>query len=433
MLGDATPPLTTPHQWTEVRLGEILHQRDNKVRVRGEERYTRLGVRWYAEGAFRKEEVAGSEIKGTTLYCPEPGDFIYNRLFAWKGSFAVVPEESAGCYVSNEFPTFEVDRERADPWFLWRWFSQPSVWSLIEHRSTGSTPTSRRRFKEEDLLNIILPLPPLPEQRAITRTLFAVQKARDARRREITLERERKAALTKRLFTKGLSASGEGRETAYGSVPCHWREMSLDSCSYVQTGAAKGRDFNGSRTLTLPYLRVANVQDGYLDLNEVKQLTIREAELDRYRLQAGDVLVTEGGDFDKLGRGFVWEGQIEPCIHQNHVFAVRVNRSLLHPDFLACLLGSPYGKAYFLSVAHRTTNLACINSTKLKALPVLIPDLWEQEAIVQVLKACDTKIVTIEKETALLDELFRTMLVELISGRLSTLPLASEQDREAAV
>src|SRR5207244_266394 len=102
-------------------------------------------------------------------------------------------------------------------------------------------------------------------------------------------------------------------------------------------------------------------------------------------------------------------GEIPDCVHQNHIFAVRVNRAILVPEYLAYLIQSHFGKAYFLSVAHKTTNLACINSSKLKAFPTLIPSLNEQEHIVSILSTCDTKITTIGQEVSMLDELFKAM------------------------
>lgn len=102
--------------------------------------------------------------------------------------------------------------------------------------------------------------------------------------------------------------------------------------------------------------------------------------------------MTEGGDFDKLGRGFIWQGQVPNAVHQNHVFAIRTDARELSTEFLAYLVQSSYAKAYFLQVAHRTTHLACINSTKLKAFPAPIPSIGEQEGIVAMLRAVDNKL-----------------------------------------
>jgi type I restriction enzyme S subunit len=170
----------------------------------------------------------------------------------------------------------------------------------------------------------------------------------------------------------------------------------------------------------------------------MKEIRIRRSEIERYRLLSGDVVLTEGGDFDKLGRGFIWRGEIDLCVHQNHIFAVRPHRQRLLPEFFAYLTQSAYGKAYFLKVAHKTTNLASINSTKLKAFPVLIPPtLDEQREIVTILDAIDRKIDLHKRKRAVLDELFKALLHKLMTGEirvadidLST--LASPKELEAA-
>ncbi len=192
----------------------------------------------------------------------------------------------------------------------------------------------------------------------------------------------------------------------------------LSRRDFVQTGAAKGRKFGGEQTVATPYLRVANVQDGYLDLSEIKYIHILQSEIDRYSLQPGDVLLTEGGDFDKLGRGFIWHGEIPGCIHQNHIFAVRTNRDILLPEYLAYLIQSAYGKSYFLTVAHRTTHLACINSTKLRSFPTLLPDTEDQMHIVRALGAADRRIAAEEQRKAALQALFKTMLQQLMTGQV---------------
>jgi type I restriction enzyme S subunit len=131
--------------------------------------------------------------------------------------------------------------------------------------------------------------------------------------------------------------------------------------------------------------------------------------------------MTEGGDFDKLGRGFIWNGEIDDCVHQNHVFAVRADQNRLMPEFLAYLSQSSYGKAYFLNVAHRTTNLASINSTKLKALPVLLPPKDEQVIIVGTLRVADIKIAAEEDRKTALHAFFKSMLHQLMTGQLRLL------------
>ncbi len=205
------------------------------------------------------------------------------------------------------------------------------------------------------------------------------------------------------------------QQTRFGTAPSHWAVMTLAECAYVQTGIAKGRKLDSVDVIHVPYLRVANVQDGYLDLSEMKYIDIRKSEAQRYSLKTGDILLTEGGDFDKLGRGFIWGGQIANCVHQNHIFAVRVNRDLIHPEFLGYLIQSTYGKSYFLSVAHKTTNLACINTSKLKAFPVLIPPLPEQRAIAHVLRTVQQAKEATEKVIAAARQLKQSLMRHLFT------------------
>jgi type I restriction enzyme S subunit len=164
-----------------------------------------------------------------------------------------------------------------------------------------------------------------------------------------------------------------------------------------------------------------------LDLKEVKLITIRKGEMARFLLRAGDVVLTEGGDLDKLGRGFVWQGEIEHCVHQNHVFVVRPDPLRLSSEFIAYQTQSPYGKRYFLKVAHKTTNLACINTSKLKAFSVLLAPRHEQAALVKILQLTDRRQSMTAAGLATLRALFRTLLHQLMTAeiRVHTLDLSA--------
>jgi type I restriction enzyme S subunit len=203
------------------------------------------------------------------------------------------------------------------------------------------------------------------------------------------------------------------------NLPTGWKRKRLEKVAIIQTGIAKNQN-SKQEAIELPYLRVANVQDGYLDLSEIKTINIHKDKANRYRLENGDVLLTEGGDFDKLGRGAVWEGQIQNCLHQNHVFAVRPNNHELLPSFLSAQTGSSYGKRYFLSCSKQSTNLASINSSQLKAFPVLLPPLPEQKAIADLLSTWDEAIEKTERLIQAKEKQFKWLLRELISEPRNT-------------
>jgi type I restriction enzyme S subunit len=161
--------------------------------------------------------------------------------------------------------------------------------------------------------------------------------------------------------------------------PMGWPVRLLAEVADIGSGLTKGRKLNGQATSSAPYLRVANVQDGYLDLSEIKTIEATRSDLGKCALLPGDLLMTEGGDPDKLGRCAMWRGEIEGCLHQNHIFRVRVGHEFL-PDYAAAYIQGPAGKSYFLRVAKRTTGIASINKTQLSELPLIAPPLSLQVA-----------------------------------------------------
>jgi type I restriction enzyme S subunit len=184
--------------------------------------------------------------------------------------------------------------------------------------------------------------------------------------------------------------------------PNGWQVKSLEDVAEVQTGLAKGKT-DLKDPVTLPYLRVANVQDGYFDLSEIKRISVSRGEVERYLVRANDVLLTEGGDLDKLGRGFIWQSQIEPCLHQNHVFVVRTQPDVLRPEFLGLLTASPYGRRYFLGKVH-------------------MPSEPEQRRIAAVLETCDHEIELLQLQLNALKEQKRGLMQKLLTGQIRVKP-----------
>ncbi len=198
-----------------------------------------------------------------------------------------------------------------------------------------------------------------------------------------------------------------------------WAATRLDAVADVGSGVTLGKDVSGRPSVDLPYLRVANVQDGHLDLSSIKTVRVPSDDVDRYRLESGDVLMTEGGDIDKLGRGTIWHGQIANCLHQNHIFRVRPNRALLDPEYYSLVVESDIAKRYFCRVAKRTTNLASTNKTQVRAFSFpLPPSTAEQEQIVAVMKRIGATVSALEVERNALRQLGRSLSHDLLTGRV---------------
>lgn len=185
------------------------------------------------------------------------------------------------------------------------------------------------------------------------------------------------------------------------ALPEGWVWASLDMLGEIASGVAKGTKRDASIPLReVPYLRVANVQRGYLDLSEIKTILATERDIEELTLRYGDVLFNEGGDRDKLGRGWVWRDEVENCIHQNHVFRMRPYLRETLPELISHH-GNTFGKTWFQSAGKQTTNLASINMSILRAFPVPVAPAEEQQEILSRLNLQLEALSDQEKSVAL--------------------------------
>jgi type I restriction enzyme S subunit len=318
--------------------------------------------------------------------------------------------------------------DRVSPTFLVYWLLSRVGRYQIEVDARGSSQ-SMVKVSQGHILAWKLILPPHDEQRAIAAFLDRETARIDAlvAKKELLIEllQEKRTALINRAVTKGLDPNVPMKDSGVewlGEIPAHWEVKPLKAISALQTGLTLGKKFDGRSLVARPYLRVANVQDGYLDLDDIADVELPGYDLVRYELRTGDVLMTEGGDFDKLGRGHVWEGQVAGCLHQNHIFAVRPRRHVLNPYFLAHAMSSGYGRAYFTATSKQSTNLASTNSTKLGNLPVPLPGLAEQHGIVlsigQDTKRADALIAKVRDAIERLKELRTALISAAVTGKI---------------
>lgn len=197
-------------------------------------------------------------------------------------------------------------------------------------------------------------------------------------------------ALLKRFRQAVLDAATLGELTSdwreANCLPFQWEKVCLKDIADVKGGVTKDSKKQSASDEEVPYLRVANVQRGHIDLREIKTIRVPRVKLEELLLESGDVLFNEGGDLDKLGRGWIWEGQISRCTFQNHVFRARLYDPSNQPKFVSWW-GNSRGLEYFLRAGKQTTNLASINKTMLAALPISLPPAEEQAEIVRRVEA----------------------------------------------
>lgn len=171
--------------------------------------------------------------------------------------------------------------------------------------------------------------------------------------------------------------------------PFHYPCVPLSNVSDIMSGITKGRKPKSTELTSVPYVCTANVQNGFIDWSETKYIEATAEEITKYALIEDDILMIEGGDADKVGRGCMAGKLPEACIYQNHVFRVRVNKALIEPAFLASYILLPSTKAYFLWCAKQTTGIATINKKQLGELHVMYPPLEEQKQYLQIVQQSD--------------------------------------------
>lgn len=222
--------------------------------------------------------------------------------------------------------------------------------------------------------------------------------------------------------TKALPLISKDELSHLPDIPTGWGYSRLAEIALIGSGMSVSKNRKLTDPIDVPYLRVANVQRGQLILDEMKTMLVEKDKIEELKLKEFDVLFNEGGDRDKLGRGWIWESQIDPCITQNHVFrATPYLKGEFHSKFIS-YWGNTFGQSYFDAGGKQTTNLASINKTVLSMFPIPIPSMEEQEQIITELERATTIIDSfendIEKALSESEALRQSILKKAFSGKL---------------
>lgn len=392
-----------PDGWEVKSVSEICKILDSeRVPLNSQERAIRQGIYPYYGANGVQDYIDDFIFEGEAILLAEDGGNF--EQYAQKPIAYLV---SGKYWVNNHAHILKVKQPNITR-FIFYSFEHKDILQFIN----GGT---RSKLNQLELRKITINIPSLSEQKKIAEILTAVDKVIEKTAAQISKLRDLKKAMMFELLTKGIGHT-EFKDSSVGRIPAAWEVKKLDQVAIVQTGIAKNKNISGD-LVEVPYLRVANVQDGFFDLSEVKTIRIPKEKLSRFLLKTHDILVNEGGDFDKLGRGNIWNGQVTPCVHQNHVFAVRVQQDILLPEFFNYVSGSDYGKKYYLGCAKQTTNLASINSSQLKMFQVILPPLSEQKKISQAIRTVDQKIKLIQQKLTQTKTLKKALMHDLLTGK----------------
>ena len=356
----------------------------------------------------------------------EFGDLLLNPMDLYSGancSISMVEGVISPAYINLRAKSGYSSR-------FYDYYFKTQYWSMAMFaHGKGVSFENRWTLGIEELFNYKIPVPLENEQDKIADFLdgqcekinLAIEKAK------VSIEEYRnlKQSFITQIVTKGINENDTMKESGIewiGKIPASWKVTQLRHCASIRSGITLGKTYSKDTELVeMPYLRVANVQDGYVDTNDIAVLQVSKDEIEKYSLSAGEVLMTEGGDRDKLGRGCVWDGRITPCLHQNHIFAVKVKEKLLNPHYLEYLTASSVGRTYFDVTAVKTTNLACTSSSKVLAFTIPLPSIDEQNEIVDYLKekcgCIENVIFKKEQFISELENYKKSLIYEYVTGK----------------
>lgn len=384
-----------PPGWVEATLEDVADNLDSqRIPVNRAERAERVGavpyygatgqVGWIDKPIFEEELCLVGEDGAPFLNRNKPKAYVIHGP-SWVNNHAHVLRAVAGL-TTNRFLKYTLDITPYEPYV---------------------NGTTRLKLTKSALNRITVHIPPLNEQRRIvaeieeqfSRLDMADVSLADARRRLEGLRRSVAEEVTR----------VPGRRVAVGAV------------AEVQGGIQKQPKRRPVKN-RFPFLRVANVLRGRLDLADVHEIELFDGELERLALLPGDLLVVEGnGSADQIGRSALWKGEIEPCVHQNHLIRVRPGSSL-EPHFVDLYWNAPSTAQHIASIASSTSGLYTLSATKVRAVEIKVPSLEDQRRIVAIiearLSAIDALRVAIERAQRRSVLLRRAVLERAFRGEL---------------
>jgi len=399
----------TANGWPKVPLDKIVMPVQRPEEPVTGKVYRQIGVRLWGEGAYERDSIDGSQTQYKTLSRVKADDIIVNKIWARNGSVAVVSKDLAGCYASTEFPLFAPISEKLLPrWF--HWFTKTKgFWQQCDEKSRGTS--GKNRIRPDQFVKVEIPLPPLTEQHRIVARIeelaAKIEEARGLREQAV----EEAEALWGAFAAQILRELGEIQ-----------RKRMSDICE-IRGGLQKS-PARLPRDNPTAYITVAHVQRNRIDMSVPPRFfEVSPAELERWRLKFGDLLIIEGnGSADQIGRVALFRDEIENCVHQNHVIRARPNRSVAAPEYLNVYLNSPLGQDEVQRRSRTTSGLRTLSVGRISEIEVPLPTLDEQRRIVAYLDELQAKVDAVKRlqaeTSAELNALLPSVLDRAFKGEL---------------
>ena len=396
------------HAYPLVPLADILALDTSHIEQPEGKTYPKLSVRLYGKGVVIDAPADGSLLKMKRHQVATAGQVILSEIWGKKGAIGFVPPEGDGALCTSHFFLFDVKTDKVLPQYLQAIFTANYLEYQLNAEAKGTTGYAAVRPKH--LLNARIPLPPLGEQRRIVARIeelgARIQSASDLRRQADSETDFLKLSAVSRLF---LNPSGNGLTRI--DETCEVR-------GGIQKSSARTPGANPRR-----YITVAHVQRNFIDVSDPRFFEVSDEELQRWRLRRGDVLVIEGnGSSEQIGRAALFRGELEDCVHQNHVIRVRPNPERLVPEYLNAYFNSLMGREQMLERSRTTSGLYNLSVGRIKEIEIPLCSLEAQRNIVTSAHQIQERVEALKKiqnETALgLDALMPSILSRAFRGEL---------------
>lgn len=355
---------------------------------------------------LKKRRRVPRDYRNIERFFVQPGDVLFNATNSPElvGKTAYFPGLEEPAVFSNHFLRLRPGAGQIDGRYLTRWLNlqfQHGQFKAMCRQWVNQATVGR-----DALLSLRVPFPPLPEQRRIAEILDKADALRTKRRAALA----QLGTITQSIF---LDMFGDP-----ATNPKEWPVLTVGDVADVQGGLQVTRARHGL-PLEVPYLRVGNVYRGSLDLREIKRMRVTEVELARTTLRTGDLLIVEGhGNPEEIGRGALWDGSIERCVHQNHLIRLRFVRERVEPLYACEYLNSPGGRRHLLRAGKTTSGLNTISVSEVRGTPIAVPDGGAQrrftERVMKLRKTSETHHASLRE----IDALFATLQDRAFRGRM---------------
>lgn len=400
-----------PKDWQLARLGEVFFEVDERVRNSSYPDANILPVLSLTKNEglvlqskrFNKR-IATEDVSEYKIV--RRGQIVYNPYVIWEGAIHILDRFEAGL-VSPVYPVLQANRNIIDPYFADAWLRTPPAIAAYNRFAAGAV-NRRRSIRKEDFMKIFIPLPPLPEQRAIAHVLRVVQEAKEATERVIAATRELKKSLMRHLFTYGPIPVNQVdqvpmQETEIGLLPAHWRVVQLGEVMTLRRGTVSPQEFPNAR-----YIGLEHIDSGEINIRRFGYAV--DTKSAKAIFQAGDILYGKLRPYLDKAALSEWDGVCSTDI------LVLMPRQV-DPLFGAYLMHS----FHVLKHAIATTTGVNHPRTSWKALCqcfIPFPPLDEQREIARILQTVDKKIRVEEQRKEALESLFKSLLHNLMTARI---------------